>query len=308
MNIQQLRYVVAVNRFRNFARAAESCKVSQPTLSAMLQKLEEELDVRIFERTNKSVKPTPVGEKIIRQTENVLMEVERINEIVSEDKGLVGGKLRLSVGPTIAPYILPKFIKHYREDYPTVELSIQEMSVNFMQDALLRGELDAGIAISDNTREGILEIPLYTERFMVYLAESCWRKLPVFKPENLEHESMWIMKNAQCLRESTFSFCKARSKGHHVYEAGTVATLVNIVDENGGFTIIPEMHMSYLTEKQRGNVRPIEGDYLSQRRVSLYIKHDYIRQRMLNTLSDTLKKFMPKGMLSEGIMKFGIKL
>ena len=116
MNIQQLRYVVAVNRFRNFARAAESCKVSQPTLSAMLQKLEEELDVRIFERTNKSVKPTPVGEKIIRQTENVLMEVERINEIVSEDKGLVGGKLRLSVGPTIAPYILPKFIKHYRED------------------------------------------------------------------------------------------------------------------------------------------------------------------------------------------------
>mgnify|MGYP002658656099 FL=1 len=176
MNIQQLRYVVAVNRFRNFARAAESCKVSQPTLSAMLQKLEEELDVRIFERTNKSVKPTPVGEKIIRQTENVLMEVERINEIVSEDKGLVGGKLRLSVGPTIAPYILPKFIKHYREDYPTVELSIQEMSVNFMQDALLRGELDAGIAISDNTREGILEIPLYTERFMVYLAESCWSK------------------------------------------------------------------------------------------------------------------------------------
>ena len=125
MNIQQLRYVTAVGRFRNFARAAESCNVSQPTLSAMLQKLEEELGIRIFERTNRSVNPTSAGEKIIRQAEHVLMEIERINEIVSEDKGLVGGKLRLSVGPTIAPYVLPKFIRHYREDYPTVELSIQ---------------------------------------------------------------------------------------------------------------------------------------------------------------------------------------
>lgn len=308
MNIQQLKYVTAVGRFRNFARAAESCNVSQPTLSAMLQKLEEELGIRIFERTNRSVNPTSAGEKIIRQAEHVLMEIERINEIVSEDKGLVGGRLRLSVGPTIAPYVLPKFIRHYREDYPTVELSIQEMDVGFMQTALLRGELDAGIAISDNRREGILEIPLYTERFMVYLAESCWRKLPVFRQENLEHEGMWIMRGAQCLRESAFSFCKGRSKGNRVYEAGTVATLVNIVDENGGFTIIPEMHVSYLTEKQRENVRRIEGDFLSQRRVSLYIKQDYIRQRMLNTLTDTLKKFMPEGMLYEGIVRFGIKL
>lgn len=120
MNIQQLKYVTAVGRFRNFARAAESCNVSQPTLSAMLQKLEEELGIRIFERTNRSVNPTSAGEKIIRQAEHVLMEIERINEIVSEDKGLVGGRLRLSVGPTIAPYVLPKFIRHYREDYPTV--------------------------------------------------------------------------------------------------------------------------------------------------------------------------------------------
>ena len=119
---------------------------------------------------------------------------------------------------------------------------------------------------------------------------------------------MWIMRGAQCLRESAFSFCKGRSKGNRVYEAGTVATLVNIVYENGGFTIIPEMHVSYLTEKQRENVRRIEGDFLSQRRVSLYIKQDYIRQRMLNTLTDTLKKFMPEGMLYEGIVRFGIKL
>lgn len=308
MTLQQLRYITAVNRFRSFAKAADSCNVTQPTLSAMIVKLEEELDIRIFERTNKSVTPTLAGEKIIRQAENILMEVDRIGEIVSEDKGNIGGKFNLSVGPTIAPYILPKFIKHYREDYPSVELSIQELKADFMLEALLKGEIDAGIGIADNMREGILEIPLYTENFLVYLSESCWRKLPVFKPENLEHENMWIMKDAQCLRDSAFSFCKARTIGHHIYEAGSIDTLIRIVDENGGFTIIPEMHLPFLNERQRDNVRRIEGDYLSRRRVSLYIKHDYIRQRMLNTITDTLKNFMPKGMLCEGIMKYGIKL
>ena len=308
MTLQQLRYITAVNRFRSFAKAADSCNVTQPTLSAMIVKLEEEIDIRIFERTNKSVSPTLAGEKIIRQAENILMEVDRIGEIVSEDKGNIGGKFKLSVGPTIAPYILPKFIKHYRENYPSVELFIQELKTDFMLEALLKGEIDAGIGIADNIREGILEIPLYTEKFLVYLSESCWRKLPVFKPENLEHENMWIMKDAQCLRDSAFSFCKARSIGHHIYEAGSIDTLIRIVDENGGFTIIPELHLPFLSEKQRDNVRRIEGDYLSQRRISLYIRHDYIRQRMLNTITDTLKEFMPKGMLGEGILKYGIKL
>jgi len=274
----------------------------------MIVKLEEEIDIRIFERTNKSVSPTLAGEKIIRQAENILMEVDRISEIVSEDKGNIGGKFNLSVGPTIAPYILPRFIKHYREAYPSVELSIKELKADFMLEALLRGEIDAGIGIANNIHEGILEIPLYTEKFLVYLSESCWRKLPVFKPENLEHENMWIMKDAQCLRDSAFSFCKARSIGHHIYEAGSIDTLIRIVDENGGFTIIPELHLPFLSEKQRDNVRRIEGDYLSQRRISLYIRHDYIRQRMLNTITDTLKEFMPKGMLGEGILKYGIKL
>lgn len=303
MNIQQLRYIVAIDRFRNFARAADSCHISQPTLSAMVAKLEKELDVRLFERSNKTVKPTVAGEKIIRQAQRALMETDRIAELASEDKGTIGGSFALSVGPTIAPYLLPKFIRHYRNNYPTVDLSIRELKASFMFEALLNGEFDAGIAISDNIRQGILEIPLYTERFYVYIAESCWRKLPIFKPENLEHENMWIMKEAQCLRESAFSFCKARSKGTHIYEAGSIDTLIRIVDENGGFTIIPEMHLPFLSEQQRANVRKIEGDYLSQRRISLYIKDDYVRERMLNTVVDTLKTFMPESMLSKTVRR-----
>ena len=147
MTLQQLKYIVAIDRYRNFAKAADACGISQPTLSAMLVKLEEELDVRIFERNNKNVQPTANGEQIIRQAERTLTEAERITWIVSEEKGKVAGELSLSVGPTIAPYILPKFIKHYVEDFPQVTLSVKELKADAMLSELQLRHLDAGIAI-----------------------------------------------------------------------------------------------------------------------------------------------------------------
>ena len=308
MTLQQLKYIVAIDRYRSFAKAADALGISQPTLSAMLVKLEDELDVRIFERSNKSVTPTIAGEKIIRQAERTIAEAERINELVSEDKGDVAGDLRLCVVSSIAPYILPKFIRFYTEDYPQVRLSIIELKGDAILAELQQGHIDGAIATGGHAHPGILEIPLYTERFMVYLSADCWRKLPVFRPENLEHDKMWIMRDAQCLRDSAFSFCKARTKGRRVYEAGSIDTLIRIVDENGGFTIIPEMHLPFLSDAQRENVRRIEGDYLSQRRVSLYIREDYIRQAMLNTITKTLLRFMPEGMMEERIAKYGIRL
>ena len=308
MTLQQLKYIVAIDKFRNFAKAADACEISQPTLSAMLAKLEDELDVRIFERNNKNVKPTVVGEKLLAQAKKVLMEAGRIEEIAAEEKNSLTGKLTLSIGTTIAPYILPQFIKKYTEAYPGVELVIREMKTPNMLAAIQSSDVDVAIAIAGNSQQGLFEIPLYTEKFFVYLSENCWRKLPVFKPENLEHEQMWIMKDAQCLRESAFSFCKARSKGKHIYEAGSVETLVRVVDINGGFTIIPELHIPFLADSQRQNIRSIDGDFLSQRRVSLYIREDYIRERMLNSITDVLLKILPLEMFEERIKRFGIKL
>lgn len=308
MTLQQLKYIVAIDKFRNFAKAADACEISQPTLSAMLAKLEDELDVRIFERNNKNVKPTVVGEKLLAQAKKVLMEAGRIEEIAAEEKNSLTGKLTLSIGTTIAPYILPQFIKKYTEAYPGVELVIREMKTPNMLAAIQSSDVDVAIAIAGNSQQGLFEIPLYTEKFFVYLSENCWRKLPVFKPENLEHEQMWIMKDAQCLRDSAFSFCKARSKGKHIYEAGSVETLVRVVDINGGFTIIPELHIPFLADSQRQNIRSIDGDFLSQRRVSLYIREDYIRERMLNSITDVLLKILPLEMFEERIKKFGIKL
>lgn len=308
MTLQQLKYVIAVDRHRSFSKAADACEVTQPTLSGMLVKLEEELDVRIFDRTNKRVTPTAIGEKIIRQAIRAVAEAERISEIVSEAKGCVSGRLSICISPGIAPYLIPSFIRIYLGDYPEVELNIEEMKASSMIDVLRKGTADCGIATAGHAAEGIYEIPLYTERFMVYLSENCSRRLPAFSPDNLEHENMWIMKESQCLRQSAFSFCKERAKGHHIYEAGNIETLIRIVDTNGGYTIIPEMHLPLLTESQRLNVHRIDGDRLSMRRISMYIKADYIRAKMLNTIVGTLTKFIPAHMFEPNILKYGIKL
>lgn len=308
MTLQQLQYILAVNKFRSFAKAADYCDITQPTLSKMIAKLEEELDVRIFERDNRRVEPTEIGRKIIYRASKTVMEAERIKEIVEETRGSVSGELHLAVGPSIAPYILPQFIKVYGERFPQVSLTVEELRLDSMMEALHTGAVDAAIAIAGNHREGVMEIPLYTEPFWVYLAEDCRRKLAEFTPEHLSHESMWVMKEAQCLRESAFSFCKAKETGRRVYEAGNIETLVRVVDANGGFTIIPEMHLPMLSESQRGNVRPLTGDGLSMRRVSMYIRHDYIRAKMLDSIVSAIKSVVPAKMIDPYISRDGLRL
>lgn len=297
MTLQQLRYIVAIDRYRSFARAAAELDVTQPTLSALLVKLEEELGVRLFERNNKSVRPTAIGETVVRRAEAVLNSVAGIEETVAEQKGAVCGALSIGVGPTIAPYLMPRFIKKYTDDYPDVKLTVKEMNGREIAESLRLGKIDVGIAVSGLSAAEIEEIPLYSEPFHVYISKDCLLKLPVFNPADLVHEKMWIMKESQCMRESAFSFCKSRSIGRHIYEAGSIETLIRIVDINGGFTIIPEMHLPFLTPEQRENVRPIEGDFVSRRSVSIYIRKDFIRRRILQSVVQTLLTFIPRKMI-----------
>ena len=173
MTLHQLEYIIAIDRHRNFAKAAAELGITQPTLSSLLQKLENELDVRIFERSNKHVRPTAIGQKILLQAAKTVTEADRIAELVAEEKGMVAGTLDLSVGPTVAPYILPRFIKTYTRMFPDVRLSIAEMKAEAMLDAVHTGRLDAGIASGGRSHDGILEIPLYTEPFWKAAGASC---------------------------------------------------------------------------------------------------------------------------------------
>lgn len=287
MTLQQLKYVVAVNRYRNYARAAEACSVTQPTLSAMLMKLETELDVRIFERTRKSVVPTAAGEKIIKLAEKTLADADRIHGVIDEERGVVAGELKLSIGPTIAPYIMPDFISAYTHEYPDVQLMVKDMKVSSLINALLDGSIDAGIGLSGHTRKGIKEIPLYVEPIEVYTV----------KRNDVRNDFLWVMKEALSLRENTYVNYVGDARVHHSYEATSVEQLVRMVDLVGGSTVIPHMHLRYLSEAQRRNVVEIDAAQKSYRTISLYLKNVSGKQLLIDSMLAVLRKIIPASLV-----------
>ena len=287
MTLQQLKYVVAVNRYRNYARAAEACSVTQPTLSAMLMKLETELDVRIFERTRKSVVPTAAGEKIIKLAEKTLTDADRIHGVIDEERGVVAGELKLSIGPTIAPYIMPDFISAYTHEYPDVQLMVKDMKVSSLINALLDGSIDAGIGLSGHTRKGIREIPLYVEPIEVYTV----------KRDDVRNDFLWVMKEALSLRENTYVNYVGDTRVHHSYEATSVEQLVRMVDLVGGSTVIPHMHLRYLSEAQRRNVVEIDAAQKSYRTISLYLKNVSGKQLLIDSMLAVLRKIIPPSLV-----------
>lgn len=291
MTLQQLRYVLAVNKYRNFAKAAEACSVTQPTLSAMLMKLEDELGIRIFERTNKSVVPSPTGEKIISIAEKTLANADSILNVISEEEGRVSGELKLSVAPTIAPYILPDFISKYTQQYPHVKLWVKDMKVSSIINALIDGSIDMGIGIAGSIRKGIKEIPLYSESIELYAS-------PKVREDG--NEFLWVMKEALSLRENTYNFHNANKK-RHIYEATSVDQLIRLVDQEGGFTMIPHMHLRYLTNEQRKNVVMQKPEEASERKVSLYVRTDTTRKIMLDSIIKVLIQVIPNSMIEPGI-------
>ena len=308
MTLQQMEYIVALDKHRHFALAAESCGITQPTLSAMIQKLEDELGTKIFDRSNKSVHPTTIGKKIIRQAQNVLNEAGRVKEMVADEMHTAQGTLKMGILPTIAPYLVPDFIYHFRRQYPQVDLYISEMKSSNLLNEIKWGDIDAGIGVGGVKEEGLLEIPLFTEKFVLYLSETCSSQLTTFTPEMLSTDRMWILKEGHCIKDAAFSFCKARAAGKQIYEAGSIDTLIKIVDRNGGYTIIPELHKAFLSPQQLTRLRDINVGQLTTHTISLYVRTDYIRERMLNAVSDTIRKIIPPEMVDEHLRKFGIKL
>ncbi len=304
MTLQQLEYVVALDRHRHFVQAAEACGISQPTLSAMIQKLEEELGVRIFDRTKHPVEPTEMGRRIIRQAETALQEVHRISEQLDREKTQLAGELRLGVIPTVAPYLVPGFINGFQTECPSVALTVEEMRTKMLLLQLRSGELDMAILSTPLGDPDFLEIPLYYERFVAYFSPDEPHR--ALKPGDMPPDHLWVLQEGHCARNQVFNFCRSSGVYNHTYEAGSIDTLIKIVDRNGGYTVIPELHLPFLTAEQRGNVEPIEPPAV--REISILIRRDYIRERMVNAVADVIKQLIPARMLDDHLRKFAIRL
>lgn len=308
MTLQQMEYIVALDKYRHFARAAESCGITQSTLSSLIQKLETELDVTIFDRNSHPIKPTQLGEEIINQAKVLLFNASQIEEIVSTHKGESIGKVHMGIASTIAPYILPKMFKHLSKEHPDIDLYVEEARIATIIQKLERAELDLALLATPLNNSELLEIPIYTERFVAYVSpnEHIYQH-EVLDTSALPIENVWVLREAYCPNHGIFPFCQSNSGKRATYEAGSIETLVKIVDENGGYTIIPELHVPLLNNDQQRNIRHLHNPKPT-REIAFVIRRDYARERLLNILVDAIKTVIPKEMIYERHKKFKIKL
>ncbi len=320
VNLTTLRYIVALDVHRNFVKAAEACSVTQPTLSTAIKNLENELDIIIFDRSSHPVAPTILGEKIIAMARRTLSSAEQIEEFVAGTKGEDAGDFSLGIIPTAAPYILADFFRKMEEEHPGIRLKVEELRTAPAVRKLLNAELDAVIMATPLNQDRLLEIPLYHEPFMAYVSPADeFSDMDEIPAEALATERLWLLEEGHCLRNQVMNFCHVRDKAQRRYQAGSVATLIDIVDKNGGYTIIPKLHAGLLCDERRRNLREIVGEThenhssdcpkcIPNREISLVIREDYIRERMLNIIADTIKTIIPEEMLDERLKKFSIRI
>jgi LysR family transcriptional regulator, hydrogen peroxide-inducible genes activator len=307
MTLQQLEYIVALNKHRHFVTASKHCGVSQPTLSLMVKKLEHELDVTIFDRTKNPLEPTKMGKRIVEQAEITLREMRKINEMVVYETEKLSGPLQIGVIPTLAPYLVPGFIKHFKKNYPNVELTISEMHTATLIKELENESIDMFIAATPLENDNFYEIPLYYEKFVAYFSSSTPFQFKKLSADDMPSENLWVLEEGHCLRDQTFNFCTETIAYNHVFEAGSIETLIRIVDENGGYSVIPELHIPFLTAAQKRNIQEINSPPAT-REISVVIKKDFIKEKLINAVANSVKSIIPESMLDKRLKKFAIRL
>ncbi len=302
MNLQHLRYVLAVDTYRHFAKAAEKCFVTQPTLSMMIQKLEEELDVKIFDRSKQPVVPTEAGELVIKQAKVILQEASRMKQILSELKGQVKGELKLGIIPTVAPYLLPLFLNSFLKKFPLLKIKITELTTQQIIEKLKNHHLDAGILATPLNNNSLNEQPLYYEQFVVYAsANEKLMKKKFLLPDDIDTNHLWLLEEGHCLRSQVLNLCELRKKeletSNLEYEAGSIETLKKIVDFNSGITILPELALKELIPKDMKNVRHFKPP-VPVREISIVTYHHFIKQQMIDILKEEICNSVPAEMLT----------
>ena len=298
MNIQQLTYIIAIDRFRHFARAAEHCRVTQPTLSTMLNRLEEELGVKLFDRSRSPVMPTETGKRIIAQARRILEEVDHLHRLAGEMSDQVEGELRLGVIPTVAPFLLPLFLQDLLRSYPKLRININELTTSEIVVQLKSNMIDAGILATPLGQDAIREIPLYTEPFVVYRSKKLAPIRPGknqnnLNPEDLDLDKLWLLEEGHCLRSQIAALCELKKQNktysNLVYEAGSIDSLKRLVDSSGGITILPALSIRDFSETEMESVQYFR-DPVPARQISIVTYRHHLKERIVDVLKEEIQK------------------
>jgi LysR family hydrogen peroxide-inducible transcriptional activator len=299
MTLVQLEYIVAVDTYRSFVGAAEKCFVTQPTLSMQVQKLEEMLNVKIFDRSKQPVVPTEIGAQLIAQARIILQESHKIKEIINSQQQDIVGELRIGIIPTVAPYLLPQVISTMMEKYPDLKLLIWEYTTEDIIHHLKTGVLDCGIMATPFGDPATEELPLYYESFVTYISKnSKLFKKKNIDPDDLEEENIWLLNEGHCMRSQVLNICRTTKDNRLqglTYHTGSVETLIRMVDRNDGATLVPELALAELTNKQLSKVRTFKSPE-PVREISLVTHKNFIKKRMLNAFREEILAVIPKTM------------
>ncbi|MEO6151382.1 MAG: LysR substrate-binding domain-containing protein [Mucilaginibacter sp.] len=303
MTLTQLEYIVAVDTYRSFVTAADKCFVTQPTLSMQVQKLEDDLGVKLFDRSRQPITPTEIGIEIIEQARVLLAESEKVREIISDRQKELSGELKVGIIPTVAPYILPKILTGFIAKYPQVKLIVWEQTTEQIVQQLKLGTLDCGILSTPLHETNLTEIPVFYENFVAYVSKgSKLFKKKNIEPDDIDIEEIWVLNEGHCMREQVLNICQRRkaTKGaqHFEYNTGSVETLKRMVDQNNGATILPELALADMSDKQLDRVRYFKSPEPA-REVSLVIQRNFLKRRMIEALKNEILDFIPKRLRSK---------
>ncbi|MEJ6792184.1 MAG: hydrogen peroxide-inducible genes activator [Lacinutrix sp.] len=291
MTITQLSYVLAVAEQQNFTKAAEKCFVTQPTLSMQIQKLEDQLDILIFDRSKKPIELTEVGKKIVNQARNIVNESNRIQDIVDQQKGFIGGEFKLGIIPTVMPTLLPMFLKNFIKKYPKVKLKIEELTTEEIITRINDGHLDAAIAATPLENDSIKERVLYFEPFMAYIPQN--HRLngkKTISTEDLDIEDMLLLEDGHCFRDGVINLCRAfkdQNEDNFQLESGSIETLIKLSNEGLGMTLLPYLHTLDINKKTRINLKEFNAPSPA-REVSIIYHKSELKMQIIEALQDVI--------------------
>ena len=288
MTLQQLEYIIAVDQHGYFVNAADACGVTQSTLSLMIKKLEEELDVKIFNRDTHPVTVTEMGRKVIDEAKMAVYHTKQLLELTRTAKEQASGDLSIALTTTV---------KH-----SVIQLRVEEMISATIIDKVKKAEIDMGILTYPVNDPDLLEIPLYHEHFFAYVSP----KDDLYKEDSIERTQMskykvWTMKDGVRLFDRSKVRSEEEIKYDKLYEGGRVGILIQITDENGGITIVPESHLHLLPESVKDRIKPIVNP-VPQRTIGLAFRKDYVHERMMNIVVKAIKTLVPSEFL-DGVIR-----